>query len=493
AALGWIPFIRHFAYFGRLRPSLLWLAFASGSVTLTLLVVLRRSILAWLRGFLPLETVSPTMPLTRTQRLVMGGVALGYLALHLNSHLQVRQAMWLPDSIDYIFPATTYGWTEAGLWMHTKPWGAAVLYKLTGSSPTVIDAVQEGLSALAWMALGWVFARFLRPSWLRVTAFGLILGFSLAPAVQMWNHIIQSESLSITLMIAILATWMMLLQTWRWKTWLVLLFLFAWWIGTRETNIYLALFVAGILGLIGLFYKRQRFYWVLSLVLIWFCLFNLRLSEKSVLPHWLYPLTNTILHRILPRQEFVQYFEAHGMPVTPELMALSGGYADSGDFAVFNNNALNDMERWLYQHGKQVYILFLLEHPAYTFLSPWQNLGVLLSPDGLGRYAPPLYKPPLPWLFGSLLFPDSLWLVAGLTLAALAAALFGRIWRAGPLAWLIIGFLTLFWPHIYLVWHGDAAEVGRHAIQASIQVRLGLWLIVLLGLSSHLSKPPLHS
>lgn len=491
AGLGLLPFIRHFAYFGRLQPSLLWLAFAGGLAALTLVVVLRRSISDWFRQFFPLDAALHVTPLTKPQRLLMGGLALSYLALQASSRLQVRQAAWLPDSIDYIFPATTYGWSEAGLWMHTKPWGAAVLYKLTGSSAVTIDAAQTALSALAWLSLAWVFGCALHSGWLRVTAFGILLGFSLAPSVQMWNHIIQSESLSISLMATILAAWMALLRSWRWRTLFALLLLLAWWIGTRETNVYLGLLAAGMLILVGLFSKRQRFYWAMSALLIWFALFNLRISEAPTLPRWLYPLTNTILHRILPAEEFVQYFEAQGMPVTPELLALSGGYADSGGFAIFNNSALDEMERWLYKRGKDAYIRFLLDHPAYTLLSPWQNLSALLAPDDLRGYAPSPYQPPLAWLFGGLLYPDSLWLLAGLAPAALAVGLSSKVWRAGSPAWLVMAFLALFLPHFYLVWHGDAAEVGRHAIQASIQLRLGVWLFLLLALDhALLAFPP---
>jgi len=482
AGLGWIPLIRRFAYFGRLQPSLLWLAFASGLAAVILLAVLRRPILDWFGQFLPLPVSLPPPGSTHRQRLAMGGLTLGYLVLQLGSHLQVQQAQWLPDSIDYIFPATYYAWNESGLWTHTKPWGAAALYKLTGSTPLAIDAAQTALSALAWLALAWSVSRCLHSGWLRVAAFGLLLGFSLAPSVQMWNHIIQSEALSISLMAAILAVWFALLPKWRWKMLPLLLFLLAWWIGARETNVYLGLSLAALLILVGLLTARQRVYWAVSALLIWFCLFNLHISETLTFPRWLYPLTNTILHRILPNETFVAYFEARGMPVTPDLLALSGGYADSGGFAIFNASALDEMERWLYKRGKEVYIHFLLDHPAYTLLSPWQNLGDLLAPDDLRGYAPPQYDPPLAWLFGGLLFPDSLWLAGALTLAALAAALYGKVWRAGSPAWLALGFFVLFFPHLYLVWHGDAAEVGRHAIQASVQGRLGLWLLLLLGL-----------
>ena len=485
AALGRIPAIRYFAYFGRLQPSLIWLALASGQVLLTLLFLLRRPILDWFQQFFPIdEKERERSPLTKTQRALMLGVALIYVVLQLVSFLQVREAHWLPDSIDYIFPAETYAWNETGLWAHTKPWGAAVLYKLVDSSPVAIDAAQTILSALAWLALAWVFSKVIHRHWLRVTAFGLILGFSLSPSVQMWNHIIQSESLSISLMVLIIAVWLSLLQRWRWGKLFALIFLFGWWIGTRETNVYLGLMTAGILVLVGLFYKRQRFYWAVSVLLILFGYINMQISEVPTIPRWLYPLTNTVLHRILPNEEFLSFFEVKGMPVPPELMALSGGLANNEDFAVFNNPALDDVERWLYKRGKEVYVRFLIRHPVYTLTDPWLHVHEMLQPKGLPSYAPEQYKPVLGWLFGALIYPNSIWLVLFLALGTVATTLSTKTWQSSNIFWLLLGTLVLFFPHFYLVWHGDAAEVGRHAIQASVQLRLSLWLLLTLAIDT---------
>ena len=497
ASLGKIPAIRDFAYFGRIQPSLMWLALSSGAVWLTLVVTLRYSILRWFQQFFPFDVPAQKVTkLSGTQRYIMIGIALIYAILQLISIIQVREAHWLPDSIDYIFPAETYSWTEPGLWTHTKPWGAAVLYKLTGSSPAMIDAVQTILSALAWLALAWTFSRFIRARWLRVISFVLMLGFSLAPSVQMWNHIIQSESLSISLMVLILAVWMSLLQCWRWEKLFTLIFLFTWWIGTRETNVYLSLMTAGILVLVGLFYKRQRFYWAVSALLIFFCYINMQISEMPTLPRWLYPLTNTILYRILPNEEFTDYFEYFGMPTTPKLLSLSGGFADSDHFAVFNDPALDDMERWLYKRGKDVYVQFLIAHPVYTLASPWQHLDELLAPSDLRSYAPERYSPPMAQLFGEVFFPNSLWLVLVLILTTIVLTNRANSWRHSRAFWLILGSLVLFFPHFYLAWHGDAAEVGRHAIQASVQLRLSLWLLLLLAfdtMMAHASENNNHN
>jgi hypothetical protein len=482
AALGTFQPIRDIPYFGRLRPSFAWLALASGQIGLTLLFALHRSILQWLRGFFPSDIPEQaTAETTKSQRLSLAGLGIVYAGIQLLSFLQVREALWLPDSIDYIFP-TSFMWSDPKVWTGTKPWGAAAFYKLIGSSPVTIDAMQVILSTVAWLSLALVFNRLVRTHWLRITAYVIILGFSLAPHVQIWNHIIQSESLSISLFVLILAIWLSLVGQWRWIKLFALIFLFGWWIGTREINVYLSLIIAGILVFVGLFYQRQRFYWGVSLVLMLFGYINMQISEVPTIPRWLYPLTNTLLNRILPDEEFFSYFEARGLDRSPELMSLSGGLAHSSDFAVFNDPALTYVEDWLYRKGKDTYIHFLLDHPFYTLTSPWQNIHALLASEEIESYKPESYQPFATWLFEETLFPSSLWLVLILALATLVSILTSRTWQDSRVFWLLLGFLTLFFPHFYLVWHGDAAEVGRHAIQASIQLRLALWLLLLLSL-----------
>ncbi len=487
AGVGSIPAIREFTYFGRIQPSLLWLAFASGQIFLTLLFVLRRSILRWFRQFFPEASVQETSSLSAVQRYSILGILLIYLSLQIASHFKIREAIWLPDSIDYIFPAETFAWNEMGLWTHSKPWGAAVFYKLTGTSPVTIDAVQTVLSALAWLALAWEFSRAILVRWLRVTAFGVMLIFSLAPSVQMWNHIIQSEALSISLMVLIIAVWISLLRNWHWEKVVALIFLFAWWIGTRETNVYLSLMVAGILVLVGRFFKRQRFYWGISAALVGFCMINMQISEVPTIPRWLYPLTNTVLHRVLPDEEYLTFFEDRGLPVPPELLSLSGGFANRKDFAVFNDPALNEVEDWLYRKGKDTYIQFLYYHPFYTLTSPWIHANEILASTAILEYAPAPLIPPVEWIIENFIFMHPLWLLVIFVLVTSVIVIWAQPWKKS-LFWLVFIFLLLFLPHFYLVWHGDAAEVGRHAIQASLQLRLALWLLLLLALDKIVSN-----
>ena len=77
----------------------------------------------------------------------------------------------------------------------------------------------------------------------------------------------------------------------------------------------------------------------------------------------------------------------------------------------------------------------------------------------------------LAWVFGNLVFLRPLWLLATLALLTTWFYIRANPWKSGSF-WLVFSSLLLFFPHFYLVWHGDAAEVGRHAIQASVQLRL---------------------
>jgi len=39
--------------------------------------------------------------------------------------------------------------------------------------------------------------------------------------------------------------------------------------------------------------------------------------------------------------------------------------------------------------------------------------------------------------------------------------------------------IILAYPHLVLVWHGDSNDIGRHALQAGVHFRIGLWMLIL--------------
>jgi len=130
----------------------------------------------------------------------------------------------------------------------------------------------------------------------------------------------------------------------------------------------------------------------------------------------------------------------------------------------------------------------LLSHPVYTLTDPWKHIHLILAPEDLPSYAPEQYKPFLGRLFNIIVYPSLLWLVLILALITVAMTIRNKAWKNSPAFWLIMGALVLFIPHFYLVWHGDSAEVGRHAVQASMQLRLALWLLLFLALDKIVSN-----
>jgi len=481
AGLGWILAVRYFLYFGRIQPTLLWMAFASGSVTLTLLVALRLSISQWASQFIPLAApAGETTPLSKTQRIIIGGFTLGYLALQLSNHLQVREAFWTADSIDYVRPAT-FGLFNLEFWTAARPWGISLFYTLTGDSLVKINILQVAFSSISWLALAWIFIQSLRSQWVKTGGFVLILGLSLVPITQLWNHVVWSESIAISLMILTFGLWISLLQRWHWFKFLALFFALGVWFHARETNAYLGLGIALGLLLIGLFKRRQRFYWLISLFFVGFFILNNAVSEMQLLPRWAYPLVNVILQRILPEPEYVRFFTDHGMPITPELLALSGEYAFSNWFAVFNHEEFRKFERWLFASGRGTYIRFLMTHIFYTFLRPLQDIETILTPI-LISYSSERYSPSLPDLINEILYPVRwFWGYLWISLAGAGAFISTKIIikKTSGVFWGVCAFFVLTFPHFLLVWHGDAMEVPRHAVQANIQFHLGILLIFL--------------
>jgi hypothetical protein len=474
------------SYYGRLRPSLIWAALVSGQVWLVLTTNLWYEIITFFRLQFPFNETPQVFPnlRDRSQAWLYGGLALVYSLLQLVSYLNVRSALHVPDSIDYIFPAQNLSIWSLDFWGYKKAAFVAAFYKLGNGSLTWIDGAQMLVSALVWLILAWVFARSVQTRGLKPVAFGLILAFSLVPAVQVWNHVALSESLSLSMMILILALWLALVQRWHWSLFFGLLLLLSAWLFTRESNAYLGLLMAIMLFFVGLIWRNQRFYWFFVVILTALFFFNSRLAEMPDLPRWSYPLGNVILGRVLPEPDYLEFFVQAKMPVNPELLALSGGNSHSGELAIFNDVALNDFEEWLFARGKQAYFDFMLTHPGYTLFGPLRALPALLAASVI-EYAPPSYRPALPEIINELLYPIRwFWLYLTSSGLIVAIGIWLKVWRERRVFWVIAACLALAIPHIYLSWLGDSVELGRHAVQASVQFRLAIWLLFLIILDT---------
>ncbi len=470
SAFAWLSHQEALAtYFTRLLPLLAWILLA----------------LAWTKAFpvaqekrvFPVETGTFLLPL-------LLAITLLYLALQAWACFRVPEANLFADSEDYLYGAGL-PFSDPAFFSERRPWGILLIYKLLGRSLVTINLFQLALSAAAWLGLAWTLIHSLQNRWAKILGYIAILGFSLTPTVQVWNHAVLSESLSISGMVILLALFLRLAQQWEWRSFFFLALCFVLWMSVREAHTWLGLPVAGVLLAIGFLRRTSRVYWLLVACILATFFVNNRLASAYRLPRWALPMAEVITMRILPEPEYLNFFARHGMPTPPELLALSGKWAISNDFAIVNDLKLRKFSRWLFHDSQKVYVRFLLTHPAYLILTPWQNIQHLLAADYFRGIPIENYRPALSPLVNELLYPrEWFWPYFGISLLIAGFVLVMALYRKQEQYTLPFLFFLLSIPHLYLVWHGDALDVERHAALVNIQWRLGLSLILLLFLDN---------
>ncbi|MGD8403820.1 MAG: hypothetical protein PVJ21_09180 [Anaerolineales bacterium] len=474
-------------YFVRLFPLLLWSTAILAQIWLFLMVVMRGTVVQFLRDFFPVESKKqfyPVKTMGKSLLIVLTLISLGYLIVQFKSYFSVRESILIGDSWSYLQGAAL-DISDSNFFSERRPWAILLFYKILGSSQSLIEICQLSISTAAWLFLAWKFIGSIKNDWIKIAGFLVILGFSLTPTVQVWNHAVLSESLSISVMVLILALFIGLAQKWEWRALFLLVLYFVLWMSFREANSYIALMVALALAIIGLAKRTLRVYLLLSFLIGVTFFVNYQLSAIYALPRWALPLAEVITIRILPDQEYLDFFANEGMPVNPALMAFSGRWANSDEYAIVNSVELAKFEKWLFTEGRNVYVKFLLTHPRYTIEAPLKNMDVLLADDFVEGIPVLGYLPALPTIIDEILYPKQYFqLYLWVSIFAIGFIFATSLRQKLQVNWVVFVFLFLAIPHLYLVWHGDALDIARHAVMGNIQFRLGIWLLLVLFIDS---------
>ena len=475
-------------YYQQLLPLLLFISLIVFQVWIFLLVSLRQAYTQILKAWFPVYQDDQSYLATTNKNvlIVLIFVSLFYMFAQVNAGIKLPEAVALGDTTSYLEGAGME-LRDPAFFSERRPWGILLIYKLLGRSLAAIGVAQLAFSTVAWLTLAWILAGSLRTGVGKILGFVFTLGISLSPTVQTWNHAGLSESLSISTMMLILALMIGLLQRWRLPYFLLLIFFFALWVSIHEVNLYLGLLTAIILFVFGLLRKNFRTFFILSFSIAVMLVINSHLSSLYALPRWALPLAEVITKRILPAPEYLDYFSNNGMPVTPELIALSGRWAHSDNYAILNNPGLREFSKWLFTDGKTVYAKFLVAHPIYTISMPLVNIDEMLAVDF--SHLIPGYESALPPTVNEILFPNHwFWIYFALSVLAFGIILWICRSERSRIFWLIILFFTFSLPYLYLVWHGDALDLVRHAAIANIQFHLGVWLLLIFFLDRILVK-----
>lgn len=364
-----------------------------------------------------------------------------------------------------------------------------LLFKLLGQRVTLIAYFQALLAGVCWSALAWsVFRASRLPPRLRWLGALAILALSLTPMVAMWEGIVLSESVALSLLALLIATGVMALE--RPTSRRIVLFgcVLSVWAFTRDTNAYEALFFSLALLVAIPFLRNKRP--VLTLASVGLLAFVVSSWSQNGGKRWITPSLNVLGQRILPSASATAYFVARGMPHSPALAERAGKWASDDNRAFYRDPRLEDFRTWWFREGKTQYMRFLLTHPTYFLTAPIPDRERIVSPN-VSWYAPTRYPALIsPRTSRGDLLSTTSWLVAALLIGIflLATARTALATRALHVSALLC--LLLFPPLALLVWHGDAMEVERHSLLGAVQLRIGVCLgaIAVLGVVAGFAK-----
>ena len=396
-----------------------------------------------------------------------------------------HQVRTFPDTPVYINLAS-HSLLSSYFWTGPRPWTTPLLYKLVGNAPQSIAIFQLFLSIACWGLLALSVAATLRSSWLKLIGFAGILLFSLSSEIIMWDGVILSDSISLSLMALWIACWLWLARTWHFLNVALLIGVALFWSFARDTNAWIILVVASAL-LIGTAagLLRTRFILVAGALAIIFAANDYSANRGR---RWVVAFINNVGLRILPVPERTEFFKQLGMPVTWVLMDRAGKKAWHDDWAFLKNPKLGEFRRWLYESGKLSYVRFLLSHPALTLQEPLRHPEQILASE-LRNYAPVNFSPILRGPLAEIVYFKN-WALLSIWLAGIIVGWIvgSGIWRGSGAMVVALGMIVLTYPHAILVWHGDPNEIDRHALQASVQLRLGIWLILLTAADTYMAR-----
>jgi len=370
-----------------------------------------------------------------------------------------------------------------------RSWTVPLLYKVMPEGDKWLALGQFALSVGCWLALAGVVAWCVRPGAYRLVAFALILVFSMAFPIIQWDTVILTESVSISLTVAVVAAWLALVRAPGPPTVAAVLATTLFWVFARDTNAFLALITVPLVGLWLLRpgARASRVALLGGLCAIVALGFLSTTTENAQLRREERPMLHVVGERILPDTDKRDYFVDHGMPEpTPRVLANRHRLAGLGN-GVASDPASDEFLEWVRDHGRSTLAGYLATHP-YDTVRPVVGERARLV-NVISGYRSGDSRTILPATIAEFIYPGTFqavffWLVV----IGLGAALVTARARPQPV-WIVpLVALALQIPHALVVWHGDTLEVPRHGLLVAVLLRLSLLLLALFAIDALLER-----
>lgn len=360
-----------------------------------------------------------------------------------------------------------------------KPFGYPLFLLLLGRDQSAVVWAQLAISIGCWSFLAWVVARRMpRPA--APFAAGSILLLSSAWPVAQWDTLVLTESLTLSLLAALVALGILCLE--------------------QPDGRRLAAFAAAALALTSLRDASGAAAALLCLVLAATLVARRpRLAALAALTavgcvalvvatssvrRWEILVADQVGKGAAANPAELAYFRAHGMPAVPQLARIV--FADTRSplpaHTFLTDPRLRTLIPWFMAHGRSTYEDYLLTHPAASLATPLERLTTLLGDTGLATYRAPGFRA-LTGGAGALAYPGEGGHALDLLLVALGLAAVALLrGAAGRELVLPLATAALAVPLTVLIWDGEPSEVARHMLLAGVAARTGAlvtgWLAV---------------
>jgi len=202
---------------------------------------------------------------------------------------------------------------------------------------------------------------------------------------------------------------------------------------------------------------------------------------------WHMPIVNNMFQRILPFEDRVKYFEAHGLPVTTELMSMKNKWANADNWRWYIDPRLAAQREWNYRYGRQTYMKYLITHPKYVVASAFDYRDLLLYLDGEHNIWHKNAKSINIRILSVFFLNDDvdLKMFLALLLSSLIL-LFIIYYKQGKddgehitMILLTCYIILITIPLGILIFHGDLMDLARHSFTNIVQLNLGVVLLYL--------------
>lgn len=385
------------------------------------------------------------------------------------------------DTLDYLGRGLLV--MDGNLVCCQRPFVVPLIYKTLLYKTTLITIFQLFFSIFSWSILAYVFSQTFEKNIMKTISFVFIMFFSLSTSINQWQRALLSESITFSSFALLIAFWILYLRKSGFINLSVLGLITILWSFSRYTNFYTMLLITTVWGVYLIWQKKKIpvSHIVLLLVYVFITIWGLLDSRGS--KGWIASLGNVVIQRVLFVDEAREYFADAGMPIYPATVIFEKNHLVwTDDWVFFRNPQLQEFRDWLTDRGMTTFFSYLISHPKNLLLEPWDNREDLLGgwPPS-NTYAPKGFITPLGNWMNLTDFPYS---PNGLFVFLFSIIMFaGVVLIKNPFfdnrLWLPIFMIVLSIPLLILVFHSDPNDIERHALHSGVQLRLGMWMILL--------------